>query len=226
MIEVVEMANEVQCFDLDFEGDLERFYKDKPVPKGDKFNPCRCPDVIYSKPINIWKDHKPNYLKTAGGKIAELQAVKSISISRQRKRVKDIPKIILVLESPHTKEFSVGKIAPAQGTTGRDIKKYLPSIFSAPQFDGYYVAIVNSIQYQCSLGRNLKQSGNRKDKNELFNYLFNLHPMNARSYRNSLVKRVQLIYNPVTDITRVCHFDLAKRRFQSMATRVWRMSPS
>ena len=26
--------------------------------------------------------------------------------------------------------------------------------------------------------------------------------------------------------TRVCHFDLAKRRFQPMATRVWRTSPS
>ena len=25
--------------------------------------------------------------------------------------------------------------------------------------------------------------------------------------------------------SRVCHFDLAKRRFQPMATRVWRMSP-
>ena len=209
MIEVVEMVNEVRCFDLDFEGDLGRFYKDESIPKEGKFNPNRCPDVMYSQPIEVWKNlaskkQKPDYLKIADGKIAELQAVKRVSVGGIQTSVNDIPKIILVLESPHTNEFGDNKIAPAQGTSGRNIEKYLPYIFSVQQFNGYYVAIVNSIQYQCSLGRNLNRGNNRKEKNDLFNFLFNLHLVNARLYRDSLVNRVRSICNLKTDIIVNC----------------------
>jgi hypothetical protein len=40
------------------------------------------------------------------------------------------------------------------------------------------------------------------------------------------VRNVPLLVGCKNDPSRVCHFDLVKRRFQPMATRVWRMSPS
>jgi hypothetical protein len=70
------------------------------------------------------------------------------------------PKIILILESPHkdeyvtrcdecSKGFKCGLYAspaPARGETGRNIKQMLPLLFGE-QFNDYYIAFMNLIQY-------------------------------------------------------------------------------
>lgn len=67
--------------------------------------------------------------------------------------------LIMVLESPHKDEFKEGKaIAPAQGTTGENIGKYLerqhrhlPSLARVAS-GRYRLVLMNAVKYQCSLG--------------------------------------------------------------------------
>ena len=89
------------------------------------------------------------------------------------------PIIAIVLESPHKDEFnreSKKAIGPACGSTGRNIKKYLPSVlfnylpaideaFGLIKYDSnkqiqngeYCIALINAIQYQCSLGEDTSE---------------------------------------------------------------------
>ena len=67
-------------------------------------------------------------------------------------------RIVIILESPHKDEYSKQIIAPAMGTTGENINKYLLDILNKkignPQIDKkeYDVILMNAIQYQTSLG--------------------------------------------------------------------------
>ena len=67
-------------------------------------------------------------------------------------------RIVIILESPHKDEYSKQIIAPAMGTTGENINKYLLDILNKkignPQGDKkeYDVILMNAIQYQTSLG--------------------------------------------------------------------------
>ena len=63
---------------------------------------------------------------------------------------------ILILESPHTREF-VGPVGPAKGCTGRLIRQYLHGVLQAYEDTDFGVFIVNAIQNQCSLGRSPKR---------------------------------------------------------------------
>lgn len=79
-------------------------------------------------------------------------------------------RIILVLESPHDKEYVLrsGKwiaLGPAQGCTGCRIRGKFREIFNE-QFsvDAYELILLNAIQYQCSLGRKLEKFGKIKDQ--------------------------------------------------------------
>lgn len=79
------------------------------------------------------------------------------------------PPILLVTESPHIKEFEVGKVSdftsnhiitarPVNGVTGDNIMAYLVRLIDGLgilQLDGYYpVIVINALQEQCSLGDN------------------------------------------------------------------------
>lgn len=65
-------------------------------------------------------------------------------------------KLIVILESPHTKEFSE-PIGPAKGKTGSNLVKYFRATTSLSFFNNHQVLLVNAIQYQCSLGKSTNQ---------------------------------------------------------------------
>ncbi len=61
--------------------------------------------------------------------------------------------VVIILESPHTAEYDGDFISPALGTTGRNLQKHFPDIFKSIFGKGNYrIILMNSIQYQCSLG--------------------------------------------------------------------------
>jgi hypothetical protein len=101
-----------------------------------------CPDQIYGK------------IERNGNTFVVRESRKDITERNGQ------PAIIIVLESPHTKEFENEKIEPAKGDTGDNIKDYLLKRFSSylngHLMDGTEIILVNSIQYQCSLGVDTK----------------------------------------------------------------------
>jgi len=66
----------------------------------------------------------------------------------------NIPKekkiMIMILESPHKQEFK-GKIGPAKGKTGINIRKHIVDIFGE-DYINYCLVLMNAIPFQCSLG--------------------------------------------------------------------------
>lgn len=58
--------------------------------------------------------------------------------------------LIIVLESPHIQEFAE-QPAPARGSTGRQIRKWIRSVVGE-EYKDYGMILVNAIQHQCSLG--------------------------------------------------------------------------
>ena len=72
-----------------------------------------------------------------------------------------IKTIVIILESPHTKEFANEKqpiTSPAMGITGTMLQIYFSYSFFEQRLgkeylqEDYRVILMNSIQYQCSLG--------------------------------------------------------------------------
>lgn len=67
----------------------------------------------------------------------------------------DLPKIVLLLESPHRDEYCNNRpCAPAMGTTGRNLDRYLVCVLSKIEdeiVDGSMVIISNPVQFQTSL---------------------------------------------------------------------------
>lgn len=72
--------------------------------------------------------------------------------------------IVIILESPHHDEYELNSSwnqpNPALGTTGTNLEKYIDCLIDAvSQLDPkimkgkYQIVLMNSIQYQCSLGR-------------------------------------------------------------------------
>ena len=59
---------------------------------------------------------------------------------------------LLILESPHTDEFDKNNeaIGPANGKTGRHIRKYICDIFG-DGYQGYHLVLMNVVPFQCSL---------------------------------------------------------------------------
>ncbi|MCF4151792.1 hypothetical protein L2W58_08245 [Dethiosulfovibrio sp. F2B] len=93
----------------------------------------------------------------------------------------DDPCFILILESPHRREFktydkknkklkTLKTPKPANGKTGRNIQDHFIDSM-AIQMDGKkkcYIYLLNAIQYQCSLGLTQNQE-NKKIKLDIFN---------------------------------------------------------
>ena len=90
--------------------------------------------------------------------------------------------LILILESPHRDEFYAeavkdengtvihhkgDPIGPANGPTGRNIRKHIAEIF--PNFSNYHLILMNAIPFQCSLGLDLNNNKpNQKTRDEVF----------------------------------------------------------
>ena len=76
---------------------------------------------------------------------------------------------LLILESPHTDEFDKNNeaIGPANGTTGRHIRKYICDIFGN-EYQGYHLVLINAIPFQCSLG-----VGTKHFRDDVFKKIWN-----------------------------------------------------
>lgn len=66
-------------------------------------------------------------------------------------RPMDQPCVLLILESPHLREF-IGAPGPAKGPTGRLIRTHLPSALASQVTPAHGLILVNAVQNQCSLG--------------------------------------------------------------------------
>lgn len=86
------------------------------------------------------------------GKIAVIQSNKKIT-DRQpaEQRPQGEPCVLLVLESPHIREFR-HQPAPAMGSTGTSIATRLSNIRGLDDASGFGLVLLNAIQHQCSLG--------------------------------------------------------------------------
>ena len=177
-----------------FVSDCERFFKSDEAPA----HVDRCPDALSMFEIGDERFHKATdesrsvllTLKKGPDKPAELQLIKGI---------RDKSKILLLLESPHKKEF--GKIvAPARGNTGEKIRTLSPTLLSKLcACNKCRVAIINAIQYQCSFGGDLHDKKVRKQTNERFVRLLSM-----ATYKESFKRRLWEVYNPKVDILINC----------------------
>lgn len=84
---------------------------------------------------------------------ADKNNVKQGSDFPERINVFDESLMILILESPHKKEFDKKgePIGPAMGPTGINIRKHILEIFGV-DFEKYHLILMNAIPFQCSLG--------------------------------------------------------------------------
>ncbi|WP_140844452.1 hypothetical protein [Variovorax guangxiensis] len=65
--------------------------------------------------------------------------------------------LIVVLESPHLKEFE-GDPGPAKGPTGTSLARYLREVIGLQATIDLPVILMNAVQHQCSLGKPTEQS--------------------------------------------------------------------
>ena len=175
----------------------------------------RCPDAISRYTLgNIGEDK----VDSMSLETIEKKGIEVIHDLQSIPKVKNIPKIIVVLESPHVDEYEVKpckkdegrncpcrdyvRPAPARGLTGRNIKHYLSRIFDCDEFKTYKIALINPIQYQCSLG-DLKSGL----KDEIFARLIKMP-----HYKKCFRERFAHVYNPGKDIVVNCCTDKRKNK--------------
>lgn len=154
----------------------EDFLKNHPYFAIDGGSPQKCEDQFIAE-IEI------NISRNGEGFIKWLTPIDQIKSRAQADSIKsniEIPTIIIVLESPHVKEFFDGREKraqpmPAMGNTGTHIIDYFPEllmkyILQTKIKQGvvtrricdiengiYRVALLNTIQYQCSIGEKIEE---------------------------------------------------------------------
>jgi hypothetical protein len=113
--------------------------------------------------------------------------------------------IILVLESPHTDEFTWRQdcgawvaIGPAAGPTGRNIRTHLSKILERFPTREYMIYLMNAIQHQCSLGQKLKCKQARCLRDKVFSTYWN------PTGRNDFMERLSQHYHPGDILINAC----------------------
>lgn len=151
-------------------------------------NPNPCPDQLVGY-----------FLGTTFTPISTRQNIDYISCNQISPTLND--PIVIILESPHKNEYdpiTSMAIGPAMGRTGINFKNYFASkiqkskIYQQICISQHDIVLVNSIQYQCSLGYKLNGKGayrykKQRDKNWLICF--------GNSSSNDLIKRITAI-NP------------------------------
>lgn len=151
-------------------------YSDKKKEK----NPRKCEDQY----IGILKINVDTSFNGEICWITPYDLLKNRKDSNEIQNEKQIPTIVVVLESPHKDEFFDGNSErddpmPAMGDTGDNIIKYFSSVLmkyinqigmsngvisrrtSGIENGKYRIALVNVVQYQCSLGEPTKEFRNK-----------------------------------------------------------------
>lgn len=111
-------------------------------------------------------------------------------------------RLILVLESPHVKEFEIenGQMmpkGPAKGKTGSAIRSHLTKMLDS--IDDYELILMNAIQFRCSLGRDLNRTTSIGQKNiHLKNLLFE-ELIRKEEFADNLEHRIRLVYRQKSD---------------------------
>ena len=208
-IDFPQDVSDVLCIDC---ADLRSIYKDLRTEI--------CNDAISLSPLGEWRCDGLSLAPLATRTNNEIVSLKEW-FSEEGTQHK--PKIILILESPHkdeyvtrcdecSKGFKCGLYAspaPARGATGRNIKHLLPMLFKK-NFEDYYVAFMNMIQYQCSLGMPLYgYPENQKRKNKIVKRLFLDH---RYGYFREFISRLGSVYEPKTDVVVICTTGGSKAR--------------
>lgn len=145
------------------------------LAKASNGNAILCPDQ-YVGIINIEKNGCVSSWNV--GWVDEGISKNDREVKLEKYKQQEFPVLAIVLESPHKEEFGDNHqqaIGPAIGTSGNNLKKYLPQvvfnylparkvdnkIYYAPEDQipngKYNVLLINAIQYQCSLGEDTKQ---------------------------------------------------------------------
>ncbi|MCR1848270.1 hypothetical protein NSA42_03170 [Paeniclostridium sordellii] len=121
----------------------------------------------------------------------ETEIIRPSDYNKYPYTISNYKKLVVVLESPHIDEFKceLGN-RPANGQTGKKFRKNFDLIInnkysSRLQPDNYIIYLVNSIQYQCSLGV----------KTDLFRDYVWLESWKKKDIRESFVERINKI-NP------------------------------
>jgi hypothetical protein len=100
------------------------------------------------------------------------------SIDELNKHV-DMPRLVIVLESPHIEEYNWDKektewvvVGPANGSAGRNIRQHLAAATrnktELKDKAMLNLVLVNAVQYQCSLGNSLQTKVNKILRDEVF----------------------------------------------------------
>ena len=102
------------------------------------------------------------------------------------------PAVVLVLESPHVREFA-NEVGPAQGTTGTNIARYLEMVPGLGAAGSHGLILVNAIQFQCSLG-----CATKLHRDRIFLTAW------RRGGRDDLCERIQRIYRSGDTLVCAC----------------------
>lgn len=142
--------------------------------KSTRFSKERCPDQIVAK-ISVSRSKKRGVCVEFDEVIKTKNQKQSIPVIgkpifnrvpiRGRNSADGLARIVLILESPHKEEFNPSNSVtpvngPAYDKTGDNINEWLsemlPQIMDdttpSNEMESYEIALVNTIQYQCSLG--------------------------------------------------------------------------
>ena len=116
--------------------------------------------------------------------------------------------LIVVLESPHTKEFK-GEPAPAAGATGRLLAKHLRTVVGALIVQNPPIVLMNAVQYQCSLG-----SLPKMHRDEVFAAVWD------GGAREDFIRRLRQIYMPGDYVVCCCTQGIDIQRFGELRQKV------
>lgn len=107
--------------------------------------------------------------------------------------------IVIILESPHDKEYSDQSfINPALGSTGTNLSSSIKSLITNVQKNDnilsagkYRIILMESIQYQCSLGLNLIDTHHTIIRDAVFNAIWNLNQNGDDKTKKDFVERLE-----------------------------------